>query len=74
MADSKTFVKQKRKRMGRPVTVGGENFVGMRLPSALLEAVDKWGEANEVQRSEAIRRLLELGLTVKQRRAKGKAD
>jgi hypothetical protein len=62
MARSKTIVKQKPKKMGRPATVRGENFVGVRLPTELLEAIDSWGVANEVPRSEAIRRLIERGL------------
>jgi hypothetical protein len=70
MAKSKTFVKQKQKKMGRPPTVRGENFVGMRLPTDLLVAVDEWGAANEVQRSEAIRRLLEFGLVAAAKRGK----
>jgi hypothetical protein len=62
MAKSKTIVKQKPRKMGRPVTVGGENFVGVRLSTEQLEAIDNWGLANEVPRSEAIRRLIECGL------------
>jgi metal-responsive CopG/Arc/MetJ family transcriptional regulator len=37
----------------------------MRLPEELLDSVDAWGVANSVKRSEAIRRLLELGLAAK---------
>ena len=62
MAKSKTIVKQKSKKMGRPPTVRGENFVGVRLSTELLDAVDRWGADNEVPRSEAIRRLVESGL------------
>jgi hypothetical protein len=35
------------------------------LPVELTAAVDKWAEDNDANRSEAIRRLVELGLTVK---------
>ena len=37
----------------------------VRLPSDLTEQVDAWGEDRELNRSEAIRRLVELGLKVK---------
>jgi hypothetical protein len=76
----KNFVKQNRRKVGRPPTVEAEKAIGIRLPGRLLDAVDGWGEANEVSRSEAIRRLLERGLAaeaadkVKPRRAKPKPD
>jgi len=61
MARTKTIVK--RKKMGRPVTVKGENFVGIRLPTELLDVVDKWARRNtDGSRSAAIRRLIERGL------------
>ena len=37
----------------------------VRLPAVLTSAVDKWAEDHEANRSEAIRRLVELGLKVK---------
>ena len=44
-----------------------EPFSAIRLASKLTSAIDKWGEANGVtSRSEAIRRLLELGLAASQ--------
>jgi len=71
---SKKIVKPNPRKVGRPITIGAERFVGMRLPSALLDAVDKWGAANDASRSEAIRRLIERGLatepTAKRRAAK----
>ena len=74
MAKDKTIVKQK--KMGRPVTVGGDEFVGLRLPSALLDVIDAYAEANGLKRSEAIRHLIELGVantaTAKAKRAKAK--
>ena len=60
MAKVKTYVRQK--KMGRPVTVEAEKAIGIRLPGRLLDAVDAWAEANEVSRSEAIRRHLERSL------------
>jgi Arc/MetJ-type ribon-helix-helix transcriptional regulator len=53
-------VKPKR---GRPSTGGRDPFVGIRLPKELLAQIAKWSEGNEAgSRSEAIRRLVELGL------------
>jgi hypothetical protein len=39
----------------------------VRLPAELTEQVDARGTKRELNRSEAIRRLVELGLTVKQK-------
>jgi hypothetical protein len=36
-----------------------------RMPAALMAEVEAWATANDVSRSSAIRRLLELGLTVR---------
>ena len=61
MAKSIT-VKPKR---GRPAT-GRDPFVGIRLPATLIESIQAWSEKNDAaSRSEAIRRLVELGLEVK---------
>jgi Arc/MetJ-type ribon-helix-helix transcriptional regulator len=55
-------VKPKR---GRPPT-GRDPFVGLRLPTQLLEEIQSWSDKHKTQtRSEAVRRLLQLGLTVK---------
>ena len=37
----------------------------MRLPEDMLSTVDAWSASKAITRSEAIRRLVELGLTVK---------
>lgn len=59
----KRKVRQKMKRMGRPVTVAAERTVTIRIPTHLLEAVDAWASANEATgKSEAIRQLLEKAL------------
>jgi hypothetical protein len=56
-------VKPKR---GRPSTGGRDPFVGIRLPKELLGQIAKWSEGNEAaSRSEAIRRLVEIGLKAK---------
>lgn len=61
-APKKTVV---RKRPGRPAT-GQAPVTAIRLSSVLRENVDTWaaGQEDRPGRSEAIRRLVELGLTV----------
>jgi hypothetical protein len=53
-----------KKGRGRPAT-GRDPVSAVRLPVELSAAVDKWAEDNEANRSEAIRRLVELGLKAK---------
>lgn len=53
--------------MGRPVTVGGTEFVGLRLAAALTSQIDEWAKREGVSRSEAVRRLIERGLKAKGR-------
>jgi hypothetical protein len=53
-------VKPKKKR-GRPAT-GRDPHVAARMPPSLTAEVDAWAAANDTGRSEAIRRLVELGL------------
>lgn len=57
-------IKVNQKKRGRPAT-GRDPVSAVRLPADLTSAVDKWAEDHEVTRSEAIRRLVELGLKVK---------
>ena len=38
---------------------------GLRISNELMTEIAKWAEANDTNRSEAIRRLVELGLRVK---------
>ena len=56
-------VKVKPKKRGRPAT-GRDPFVGVRLPPFLISEIEKWaaGQSAGLSRSEAIRRLIELGL------------
>jgi hypothetical protein len=58
-----TKVHPKKKR-GRPAT-GKDPLVSARLPRPLIDQVEQWSVPKRVTRSEAIRRLVELGLTVK---------
>ncbi|KJC53900.1 hypothetical protein UP10_41615 [Bradyrhizobium sp. LTSPM299] len=53
-----------KKRRGRPAT-GKDPQIVVRMPSILIAGIDAWGVANGIVRSETIRRLIELGLTVK---------
>ena|SRR5437016_5968985 len=55
-----------RKRPGRPAT-GQDPVTAIRLSKEMRAAVDAWAAAqdDELGRSEAIRRLIELGLTVR---------
>jgi hypothetical protein len=53
-----------KKMRGRPAT-GRDPHVTSRMPPGLLAEVEAWATANDTTRSEAIRRLVELGLTVK---------
>jgi hypothetical protein len=57
MRKSTNIVKQK---AGRPVQIGATEFVGLRLPFALLKRIDEW--AGKKKRSAAIRELIDRGL------------
>jgi hypothetical protein len=62
----KKLISINKKPRGRPKKAGGVDPVSaVRLPSDLTEQVDAWGENRELSRSEAIRRLVELGLKAK---------
>jgi hypothetical protein len=58
-------VSQKRGR-GRPAT-GRDPVSAVRLPIDLTKQIDRWSEANDCNRSEAIRRLVEQGLKAEAR-------
>jgi hypothetical protein len=67
----------KPKKRGRPAT-GRDPFVGIRLPHGLITEINGWSKKVGAQsRSEAIRRLVELGLAgsrpMKQRSPKAAA-
>jgi hypothetical protein len=53
-----------KKRRGRPAT-GKDPHIAARMPPALIAEVKAWAAANDTTRSDAFRRLVELGLTVK---------
>src|SRR3979490_1170272 len=56
----------KRKKVGRPAT-GTEPLYGVRISDELMGQIQKWGRENSATRSEAIRRLADLGLKGKKR-------
>ena len=63
-------VKQKSSRRGRPAT-GKNPILGLRMAQEQRKAIEEWA-ANEADRpklSEAVRRLVELGLKRKRKRA-----
>jgi hypothetical protein len=60
----KSIKVDQKKRRGRPAT-GRGTMVSSRLPPAVVETVDDWALRNDTTRSDAIRRLVELGLKVK---------
>jgi hypothetical protein len=51
----------KRKKAGRPAT-GTEPLYGVRISDPLMKQIMGWAKAQGATRSEAIRRLVELGL------------
>src|SRR3954453_14944780 len=57
-------IKVNHKKRGRPAR-GRDPVSAVRLPAELTASVDKWSEDHETNRSEAIRRLVELGLTIR---------
>ncbi|RZN31253.1 hypothetical protein CWO90_17585 [Bradyrhizobium sp. Leo121] len=74
MAKSKRVIPKKRR--GRPAT-GKDPLTALRLPPELTRAIEAWAaqQGDEPNRSEAIRRLVELGLTVRPNdRPKGKGQ
>jgi len=54
----------KRPGAGRPAT-GKDPSVTLRMPAELISDVEAWAEVHETTRSEAFRRLVELGLKAK---------
>jgi hypothetical protein len=54
-----------KKRMGRPPGVKYAGTIPARFEIPTMEALDGWAVKHKLSRSEAIRRLVELGLKVK---------
>ena len=54
-----------KKRMGRPPGTKYSETIPARLEPATVVSLDAWATSHDVSRSEAIRRLVELGLKAK---------
>jgi hypothetical protein len=54
-----------KKSMGRPPGIKYGGTIPARFEIPTMEALDEWARKHSVSRSEAIRRLVELGLSVK---------
>ena len=61
---TKSVKVHQQRKVGRPAT-GRHPAVTVRLRSAVLNELEAWATANDVSRSDAFRRIVELGLTVK---------
>jgi hypothetical protein len=53
-----------KKGRGRPAT-GKDPHITSRMPAAMIAEVEAWATANDTSRSDAFRRLVELGLKAK---------
>jgi hypothetical protein len=58
-------VAPKKKRRGRPAKGGRDPHIAARMPPPLIAQVEAWATANDTSRSDAFRRLVELGLKAK---------
>lgn len=58
------MVDKKKRSRGRPAT-GRGTMVSSRIPPAIVVLLDHWAAKNDTTRSDAIRRLVELGLKAK---------
>jgi hypothetical protein len=57
----KSIKKVKPKKRGRPAT-GKDPILGARVPKELIREIDTWADRQDAKRSEAVRRLIEMGL------------
>jgi metal-responsive CopG/Arc/MetJ family transcriptional regulator len=55
-------IKVSQNKRGRPAT-GRDPVSAVRLPELLTRNIDRWAEKSEISRSEAIRQLVEIGLS-----------
>ena len=63
---AKSISVYKNKGRGRPKREGGvDPMISTRFPKDTVEAIEAWAVKNNLGRSEAIRRLVVLGLTVR---------
>jgi hypothetical protein len=57
-------VDKKKRPRGRPAT-GRGTLISSRIPPAVVVLLDQWAVKNDTTRSDAIRRLVEIGLKEK---------
>jgi hypothetical protein len=57
---------KKKKKRGRPAT-GKDPLFATRAPQELIKSVEGWAKVNEITFSEAVRRLLQQGLSAQSR-------
>jgi hypothetical protein len=55
----------KRTRAGPPIKWGRDPNLPVRVPKEMVAEIEDWANKNETTRSEAVRRLIELGLKAK---------
>jgi len=53
------------RRRGRPVTIASSAVISLKMSQSLVAAITQRAEAAGVTRSEAARRLIKLGMTMK---------
>src|SRR5712671_4000844 len=58
-------VAPKKRSRGRPPSGGRDPHIAARMPASMIAKVEAWAKANDTNRSDAIRRLVELGLKAK---------
>ena len=68
MKKKSIMVRPKKKLRGRPFSGGRDPKIAIRMPQTLIDRADTWGADNYLGRSEAIRRLVELGLAKGEKR------
>ena len=56
------MVEPKKRGRGRPTTGGRDPLLTTRAPAEIIAAIEAWAKSRELSRSEAIRRLVEIGL------------
>jgi len=63
------------KKRGRPAT-GHDPHISLRLPEEMIAAADAWAaqQPDKPSRSEALRRLIDIGMKATARRASGKRE
>jgi hypothetical protein len=60
----KSIKVQPKRRRGRPAT-GKDPLLTVRAPREIIEAIDDWAAKQDTTRSDAVRRLVEIGLKAK---------